>query len=254
MENRKCILITGAVRNTGLAIAKRFLSEGWAVFITSRNTIDAKKKAEELSRTYLSPCFGLGYSPLKDKNEIGELFKTIAEKGYIIDSLVCAAAALGLSQNSLNCDPEEWENVFFTNMTGYFSIAQFAAKEMIRSGKAKTGTIVLIDSINYRNAIPARSAYIASKGGILSLSKALAVDLAPYGIRVNCVIPGPIWTTRYDSDPQKAAKKAKPIPLGRVSTGDEIAEAVFFLSTEKSGNMTGDGMIIDGGLDCIRPE
>lgn len=85
------------------------------------------------------------------------------------------------------------------------------------------------------------------------MTKALAIDLAPCGIRVNCVMPGPIWTSRYDADPIKAARKADPIPLKRVSTGDEIAEAVFFLSNPTSGTMTGAGMIIDGGLDSICP-
>lgn len=251
MEN--CVLVTGAVRNTGLAVAKRFLREGRAVFITSRDAAAAERKAEELSAAYSVPCFGLGFSPLHADTEAARLFGAISEKGFYAGTVVCTAAALGLGQDALSCRPEDWAEVFFTNMTGYFSVAREAAREMIRSGAARTGSIVFIGSINYRSAIPGRSAYVASKGGILSMTKGLAVDLAPHGIRVNCVLPGPVWTSRYDADPVKAAKKAEPVPLGRVSAAEEIAEAVFHLSSPAAGNTTGSGLVIDGGLSSLCP-
>ncbi len=251
MEN--CVLITGAVRNTGLAVAKRFLREGRAVFITSRDAGEAARRAEELSSAFSAPCFGLGFSPLHAETEASRLFETIAGKGYCAGTAVCTAAALGLGQDALSCRPEDWAEIFFTNMTGYFSVARGAAREMIRADAARTGSIVFIGSINYRSAIPGRSAYVASKGGILSMTKGLAVDLAPHGIRVNCVLPGPIWTSRYDADPVKAAKKAEPVPLGRVSAAEEIAEAVYYLSSPASGNMTGAGLVIDGGLSSLSP-
>jgi len=253
MNKNKCALVTGAVRNTGLTVAKRFLAEGWTVFITSRNGEEATAKAAELSTEYNSPCWGLKYSPLDAKAEIEGLFAKIAEKGCTVNAVVCAATDLGLNQDALECDPEDWEKVFFTNMTGYFAPAKVAAREMIKAGCSEGGTIVFIGSINFRNCIPGRSAYVASKGGIYSMTKALAIDLAPYGIRTNCIMPGPIWTSRYDADPIKAARKAEPIPLKRVSTGGEIADAAYYLSTPSSGTMTGAGMIIDGGLDSVSP-
>lgn len=251
VKKQKCALVTGAVRNTGLAVARRFLREGWAVFITSRDGDEAEKRAKELSEEFGKPCYGLEYFPNEAAEKTEALFSEISARGYTVNSVVCAAADLGLSQNPLECDPKDWENVFFTNMTGYFAPAKTAVKEMVRHGETDGGTIVFIGSINFRNCIPDRSAYVASKGGILSLTKALAVDFARFGIRVNCVMPGPIWTTRYDADPVKAARKAEPIPFGRVSSAEEIADAVFYFSTDQSGTATGTGLIIDGGLDSI---
>lgn len=251
MKNNKCVLITGAVRNTGLAAAKKFLSEGWTVFITSRDGEEALKKANELSAEYGQNCFGLAYSPRNAKEEIESVFEEIHSKGFTVNSVVCTAADLGLAQDSLNVDVDAWEDVLLTNITGYFAPARTAAREMIKAGCAKDGSIVFIGSINFRDAIPGRSAYVASKGAIYSMTKALAIDFAPYGIRVNCVMPGPIWTSRYDADPAKAAKKAKPIPLGRVSRTEDIAESIYFFASEKSGNATGSGLIVDGGIDSI---
>lgn len=251
MNTNKSILVTGATTNSGLAIAEKFLSKGWTVFITSRDSEKAGRKAAELQEKYAVPCFGYGFNPLNAKNETEQLFKRISAEGYTLDSIVCNAANLGLNQDALTVDLQDWEDVILTNIMGYFVPARYAAKAMVEAGKSETGTIVFIGSINYRDAIPGRSAYVATKGAIRSMTKALALDFAPYGIRVNCVMPGPIWTTRYDENPEKGARKASAVPLKRVSTTSEIANVVWFFATEQSGNATGAGLIIDGGLDCI---
>lgn len=250
MKEKKSVLITGAVRNTGLGIAEKFLQEGWTVFITSRNECEAQKKAAELAEKYAQPCYGLGYNPLNAKEEGEALFQAVAEKGYVLDSLVCNAADLGLQQDPLTIDLQTWENVLVTDVVGYFVPARIAAREMVRAGKA--GTIVFIGSINCRDALPRRSAYCASKGAIRSMTKALALDFAPYGIRVNCLMPGPIWTTRYDAmDPQEAERREKLVPLGKASTAAQIAGGVFFFATDASGNATGSGLVMDGGMDSM---
>lgn len=251
MNAEKSVLVTGATTNSGLAIAEKFLSEGWTVFITSREKEKAEAKAKELTEKYNHPCYGLGFQPLRAKNEGPVLFEKIREMGYVLDCVVCNAANLGLNQDALTVDLQDWEDVILTNIMGYFVPARLAAKAMVEAGKGQTGTVVFIGSINYRDAIPGRSAYVATKGAIRSMTKALALDFAPYGIRVNCVMPGPIWTTRYDADPAKAARKASVVPLGRVSTTADIANCVWFFATEASGNATGAGLIVDGGLDCV---
>ena len=252
MKMKKSVLVTGAVRNTGLGIAEKFLQEGWAVFITSRDEENAKAKASELAEKYCQPCFGIGYDPLNAKKEAEEIFTKIAKEGYVIDTLVCNAANFGVGQDPLTIDLEEWENVLLTNIMGYFAPARIAAREMIKAGKAKTGTIIFIGSINYRDSLPRRSAYCTSKGGIRTMTKALALDFAPYGIRVNCVMPGPIWTTRYDAmDASEAERRASLVPLGKVSTAAQIAGGVYFFATDASGNATGSSLIMDGGMDCL---
>ena len=249
MENAKCALITGAVKNTGLAAAEKFLQEGWTVIITSRSAEEAQVRAAELSEKYSLPCYGFRYTPLTAEESCGELFSQIDALGLVPDAVVCCAADLGLAQNALTVDIGTWTNVLTTNVVGYFAPARAAALRMIEA--KKPGTVVFIGSINYRDAIPNRSAYVASKGAIRSMTKGLALDFAPHGIRVNCIMPGPIWTTRYDADPEKAARKASVVPLGRVSKASEIASAIYFFSTDASGNATGSGLVIDGGLDSI---
>ena len=249
MQSTKCALITGAVKNTGLAAAEKFLREGWTVIITSRSAEEAEAKAAELSEKHGLPCYGFQYTPLTAEASCGELFAKIDALGLIPDTVVCCAADLGLGQNALAVDVQTWTNVLTTNVVGYYVPAKEAALRMIEA--KKPGTVVFIGSINYRDAIPNRSAYVASKGAIRSMTKGLALDFAPYGIRVNCVMPGPIWTTRYDADPEKAARKASVVPLGRVSKAGEIANAIYFFSTDASGNATGSGLVIDGGLDSI---
>ena len=251
MSEKKCILITGAAINTGLAIAERFLSEGWVVFITEREEDIVKAKARELSEKYGSPCYGLAYTPLYARDEGEKLIDKIIDMGYCPDVVVCNAANLGLNQNALTCDVKDWEEVLITNVMGYFVPARAGANAMIKHGKANTGSIVFIGSINAINTIPNRSAYTTSKGAILSMTKGLALDFAPYGIRVNCVMPGPIWTTRYDASPETAAKKAEALPLKRVAKTSEIANCVWFFATEASGNATGSGLVIDGGLTSV---
>ncbi len=251
MNDKKVALITGATVNTGLAIAERFLKEGWVVFITGRPGDNAKETAQMLSEKYGSECYGLEYTPLYARTEGEALVKSITDMGYCPDVFVGNAANLGLDQNALTCDVQDWEEVLITNVMGYFVPARAVANAQIAAGKSQRGSIVFIGSVNAINTIPGRSAYTASKGAILSMTKGLALDFAPHGTRVNCVMPGPIWTDRYDRNPAQAARKADALPLKRVSTTEEVANCVYFFATEASGNATGSSMVIDGGLTSI---
>lgn len=248
----KCALVTGAVRNTGLGIVKKFLSEGIPTFITSRVAEDAEKTAKELAEEFNTPCFGLAFSPRNAKEETEQLFDQILRKGYYVDSLVCNAADLGRFMDPLTVEADKWEDVLLTNVLGYFLPARTAAKQMIEYGDPKSGTIVLIGSINYKNALPERSAYVTSKGAIRSMAKALAIDFGKYGIRVNCIAPGPIWTTRYDEcDVEETERRRNLVPLKSISTKEQIGNVAWFLSTEMSQNMTGSVVVVDGGMDCL---
>lgn len=248
---KKSVLISGGVVNTGLAIAKRFLKEGWTVFITGRPGDNAGEVAAKLSQEYSGECYGLDFTPLYAKNEAKTLIDTIGKIGYCPEVFVGNAANLGLDQNALSCDVEDWEEVLLTNVMGYFVPARELARALIKEGKSKVGSIVFLGSVNAQTTIPNRSAYTASKGAILSMTKGLALDFAPYGIRVNCVMPGPIWSSRYDANPEMAEKKSAALPLGRVATTDEIASCVYFFATEASGNATGSSLVVDGGLTSI---
>lgn len=251
---KKAALVTGAVRNSGLGIARKFLAEGVPTFITSRIEEDAVKTAKELTEEFGVECFGLGFTPRNAKEETDAMFKRVEEKGYYIDSLICNAADLGLAMNPFTVEADRWEDVIISNIMGYFLPARAAARQMIDNGDPKTGTIVFIGSINYRDVLPDRSAYIATKGAIRSLTKGLALDFAPYGIRINCIAPGPIWTTRYDAwTPEQAKERTAVVPLNSITTKEQMGNFAYFLSSEVSQNMTGSVMIVDGGMDCVSP-
>ena len=255
MANIKCALVTGAVRNSGLGIARKFLAEGVPTFITSRVEEDAVKVAEELTKEFGVPCFGLGFSPRNAKAETDPMFEKIEKLGYYVDSLVCNAADLGRWMDPLTVDADAWEDVIITNIMGYFLPARAAARQMIANGDPKSGTIVFIGSINYKDALPERSAYIATKGAIRSMTKGLALDFAPYGIRINCIAPGPIWTTRYEEwTPEQTVARTAKVPLNSITTKEQMGNVAWFLSNEPSQNMTGSVLTIDGGMDCVSPD
>lgn len=247
--NRKSVLITGATRNTGYITAQWFAKEGWAVFITSLNGKDAERAAKEISDEFGTPCYGMEYDTL-NYNDAERLVQWVKEKGYVLDSLVLNAAAQGLNHNPLTVSADDWAKVVVANVVGGFALARGFARQMIENGKQ--GTIVFLGSICYQDCNVDRSSYNASKGGILSLTKSLAVDFGQFGIRVNCLMPGPIYTDRYDKlDEETRQRRNALVPIGRVSTGEDVAGGVWFLATELSGNMTGSGVIMDGGVDCI---
>jgi len=245
----RSVLITGAAKNTGLGIAKKFAREGWAVFITSRKQEEVDAAAQEIRDEFGVPCFGIQYDP-GDIYAVDDVLAVVHEKGYILDSVVMNAAAQGLNTNPLTIDIDEWADVIRTNVVGGFNLARTVARDMVEN--KKQGTLVFIGSITYQDCNVLRSSYNASKGAILSITKSLAVDLGQYGIRSNCLMPGPIYTERYDAlDEATRQHRNSLVPIGRVSTADDIAGGVFFLATEQSGNATGTGLILDGGVDCI---
>lgn len=251
---KKAALVTGAVRNSGLGIARKFLSEGVPTFITSRIEEDAVKVAEELTKEFGVDCFGLRFSPRNAKEETDALFAKVEEKGYYIDSLICNAADLGLDMDPLTVEADRWEDTIISNIMGYFLPARCAVRQMIANGDPKTGTVVFIGSINYRDVLPERSAYIATKGAIRSMTKGLALDFAKYGVRINCIAPGPIWTTRYDEWTEEEAKeRTATVPLNCITTKEQMGNIAYFLSTDVSNNMTGSVLIVDGGMDCVSP-
>lgn len=246
----KTVLITGAVRNAGLGMARKFLSEGWNVVITSRSETDAQAKAKELTEEFGTKCYGFGFSPLHAKEEAPALFENLKNEGIVLTSIICNAADLGRWMDPLTVDAQAWANVLNTNVVGYFLPAREAARQMVANNIQ--GTIIFVGSINYKDALPERSAYVASKGAIRSMTKALAIDFAKYGIRVNCIAPGPIWTNRYDEmDPEEAEQRRKLVPLQTISTAENIGNIAYFLAGEQSQNMTGSVVVVDGGMDCL---
>ena len=142
---------------------------------------------------------------------------------------------------------EEFQRVFETNLVWNFTIVRQAA---IRMKEHHKGAIVFFSSNTAYRAIPNRSAYSASKGGINAMSRAFAIDLGPYGIRSNVVLPGTIKTARWVEMGSKQIVNGTLTPIGDISDFEDIANAAFYLGTDLSKNVTGTEITVDGGMSC----
>jgi len=142
---------------------------------------------------------------------------------------------------------EEFARVFETNLVWNFTIVRQAA---LRMRERRHGAIVFIGSNTAYRAIPNRAAYCASKGGINAMSRAFAVDLGPYGIRCNVVLPGTIKTERWRRMGSSQIVSGGLTPLGDISDFEDIANAAWYLGSDESKNVTGTELIVDGGMSC----
>jgi len=243
---KKAVLVTGASSGTGLKIAERFAKEGYAVFISSRNAAEAQKAAQNIQNKY--GIYALGVKMTSESfQDVDVAFEKIKSSGYYLKSLVLNAADLGMNMPVLKTNINDWMQVINTNLGWNFYITQQAARIMTEHG----GSIVFIGSNTAERAIKNRSAYIASKGGIISLVKALAIELGEYAIRVNCVASGSIKTVRWESlscEDQKL--KSERVPLNDIADFEDVANAAWFLSCDMSKNITGTVLTVDGGANA----
>ena len=250
---KKAVYVTGAASGTGYAVASLFASRGYDAFVTSRRANDAEAAAEKIAGEY--GVFARGYEcGIGDEQRVKDIFADIDETGRTVTTLVLNAANLGFDpkdpaagQNFWTVSVEEFRNVFETNLVWNFMTARQAALRMRDSGG---GAIVFISSNTAYRAIPNRAAYSASKGGINALTRALAVDLGQYGIRVNTVLPGTIKTERWRAMGSRQTITGRLAPAGDISDYSDIANAVWFLGTDESRNVTGAELTVDGGMSC----
>lgn len=249
----KSVFITGAQSGTGYGIAEFFAKKGWDVFITSRNGKEAEKAAKKLSDTY--GVFSRGYEcNIRNEQQVIDIFNNIDTTGRFVETAILNAANMGFNPNDpaagqdfWNVPVEDFAEVFETNLVWNFTIIRQAA---IRMREHNKGSIVFISSNTAYRAIPNRSAYSASKGGINALTKALAVDLGAFGIRVNVVLPGTIKTERWVNMGNKQIVNGELTPIGDISDFEDIANACWFLGTDMSKNITGSELVVDGGMSC----
>lgn len=245
----KVALITGGVRNSGLCIAHKFAAEGYDICITSRVEADAQKTASQIADRFGVQAKGYGLD-MQDTRDIARVFRDVQATFGRLDALVCNSANLGIGQNALTITPEEFDAVMNVNNRGNFFCCQEAAKVMIPGGG---GAIVMIGSVHYKGAVHGRVAYAISKGAVASMVHNLAFELAEYGIRVNHLIPGAIRTDRWDGiSEEEAARRRANWPLGIESTGEDIANAVYFLACDQAKTITGAELAVDSGiLTCL---
>lgn len=246
----KVVLVTGGNRNTGLDIVERFVREGAKVYMCGSSEESTERgaallKGRGLEGVVSQPC------DISDAAQVSSLFDTIERESGQLDILVNNAANQGLGHGGpLEMDPEKFFDVFKTNVVGGFRVTQEACNRFFMKQESR-GSVVFLSSNTAMRAIRCRTAYCSSKGAINSMVRALALDLAPLGIRVNCCAPGYIYTDRWDVlDPAKSARRRLNCPLRQEAKGSDIAGVVAFLASEDSANMTGEIVTCDAGCSC----
>ena len=249
---KKAIFVTGGTVGTGFAISERFAKEGYDVFITSRDEQRAQEAADRIEEKY--GVFARGYAlDIRNEERIKEIFNDIDSYGDFVETVCLNSADMGFGKDPtqgmsfFDVPAEEFQRVFETNLVWNFMIVRQAALRMREHHK---GAIVFISSNTAYRAIPNRAAYCASKGGINAMSKAFAVDLGQYGIRSNVVLPGTIKTQRWVEMGSRQIVNGELTPIGDISDFEDIANAVWFLGSDESKNITGAEIMVDGGMSC----
>ena len=246
----KVVLITGATRNTGLAVAKRFAAEGYAVAITSRDGDHAGKVAEALAQEYGVPVRGYEMQ-LTSVQSIQQVFDRVQQDFGQLDVFVANSAHLGVGYSLLESTEEEFDAVADVNIKGTFFCCQSAARLMKDAG----GSIVTIGSVQGTGGLHGRAVYGMSKAALSMLARYMAYELGQYHIRANNVVAGAVHSCRWDelSSEEIAARRSR-YPVGRESTEEEIANAVWFLASDQAASITGTDLTVDSGLTaCLLP-
>lgn len=246
---KKFSMIVGANRNIGLALADKFASEGEHIMMTGRTEKHIIAAADGLRKKHSVDIRAVTFSQ-EQSETIDRLFDDLDAKDILVHRLVLNAASPGAAQEALGADAAQWFQTVKTNLLGGFLLARACAKRLIEA--KSPGSILFIGSNTSRRAIPNRSDYIASKGGLCSLTKALAVEWGGYGIRVNILMPGSVHTDRWDAlDAETLAYRNQRAPLKRAATCAEVASLAYFLSGDDSANTTGAEFVTDAGMDAL---
>lgn len=244
-DNQKSIaLITGASGGIGSAIARKFAQNGYAVILhCHQNPAKAQKLAEELAG-YTDDVM-VWQADLRSSAEVNQMVENIEMLWGTVDVLVNNA---GIAQQKLFTDitDDDWRNMMATHLDGSFYCARATLKGMLSQHK---GSIINISSMWGQVGGACEVHYSAAKGAIQSMTKALAKEVGPSGIRVNCVAPGMIMTdmnATFDEDTIRAI--AEETPLQKNGLPEEVAEMVYYLASEAASFVTGQIIGINGGL------
>ncbi|MEM7532865.1 MAG: glucose 1-dehydrogenase [Chloroflexota bacterium] len=242
-------IVTGAGSGIGEGIAHRFAEVGAEVVIAELNEARGQVVAQTLQREYGKGLFiQTNVASATDCQAL--VARTLEAYGHI-DTLV-NNAGVNFVKPTLEMDEADWDRVIDVDLKGAFLCSRYALESMVTR---KQGNIINIASVHTAATLPEAAPYAAAKGGVDMLTKALAIEFAPHGIRVNAVSPG-LTDTQIWQDLQEAAEDVEAarqhwfdnIPLGRVQSPREVANVVLFLASEESSYITGANIMTDGGM------
>jgi 3-oxoacyl-[acyl-carrier protein] reductase len=239
----KVALVTGASQGIGRETALALAEAGANVALAARNEEKLAALAEEIAGKG-SVAFAVKMD-VADGDQVKAGFKAVLERFGRLDILV-NNAAITRDGLALRMKPEDWDAVIRTNLTGAHLCTQQALATMMR---ARAGRIINIASVVAQMGNAGQANYVAAKGGLIGLTKAIAMEIASRNVTVNAVAPGFIETPMTDVLPDKVKEELKArIPLGRMGTGRDVAAAIVFLASDEASYITGHVLDVNGGL------
>ena len=247
----KVAIVTGGAHGIGEAIVEGFVREGARVVIADVDAESAGRSAARLATD--RDCTLAVEVDVAKAHEVERLFHTAQERFSNVHVLV-NNAGIGSQMNFLDLTEQEWDRVLGVNLRGAYLCAQTAARMMREKGG---GSIINVTSLAGYLGLPHNVPYAVSKGGLRSLTVALAVNLAPYGIRVNDICPGAILTEFNRKILENAERKRRflaRIPMDRIGVPSDVAGAAIFLASDESAYVTGTSIAVDGGWSVLARE
>jgi 2-deoxy-D-gluconate 3-dehydrogenase len=244
----KKVLVTGGSKGIGKDIALAFTKQGTDVVITGRNEADLVSTTNELRKIHPNAFYLKG--DMQDIQSVYEMVDNAVSTLGNIDILV-NNAGINIPKPALEVTEKDWNQVIDTNLKGTFFCAQRVGKHMIEQGKGKI--INMVSQMAFVGYIK-RSVYCSSKGGAVQLTKALAVEWAPYNVRVNAVAPTFIetdFTRKMFEDQEFYQDVVARIPLGKLAQPSDVTGAVLFLASDLAYFITGETIKVDGGWTAI---
>ena len=243
MMKKQIALVTGASGGIGAACARELAEKGYTVLLHANRSLE---KAEALAAQLRAQGHDARAirCDLSSSAQTAAMCEEILALYHRVDALVLNA---GVSHTGLLCDmtDEQWHNVFDVNVSGMFYLCRALVPGMI---SRQEGAIVTVSSMWGRVGASCEVAYSASKAAIIGLTQALAKELGPSGVRVNCIAPGVIDTRMMDEHSEETKRMlAEETPLGRLGTGEDVAKAAAFLLSEDACFITGQTLGVDGG-------
>lgn len=237
----KVVLVTGAAGGIGRAIAQRFAGQGCKVVV---NDVDAERATEVVDLITADGGSAVAAAAdVSDSAQVAAMFDTLVAAYGDIDVLVNNAGLVSPMLHFFEADEAWWRKIIDVNLTGHFLCSHVAARMMAKAGG---GCIINMSSGGATRAHRAFTAYDATKGGIEALTRAMALDLGPYGIRVNALMPGSIDSSGLDLE--QRTLRGENVPLGRIGEPIDMTGAALFLASDDASYITGDVIKVDGGM------
>lgn len=238
-------LITGAAGGIGRAVALRLAQEGARLVLLDLDAAGVEVTAQAV-RSSGGDAFAMA-ADVSQRADVRRALEQARQAGFAPVQMLVNNAAWGRPASFLEIRDEDWQRMLSVNLTGVFIVAQEVAADMVAHGG---GRIVNVASLAAHTANSHQAAYAASKGGVVALSRVMAFELAPHGILVNAVSPGPIDTELAARMLTPAARVAREqrIPQGRLGQPEEVAAAIAFLLCDDASYINGTVLVIDGGL------